>query len=76
VVVSAEYLADDLASSTPFLFPVSTLLFLPQEWTEDEERRKQAHVPAELTQHTNPEGWLFAERPVPPPQEATARSGN
>jgi SRSO17 transposase len=44
-VVSAEYLADDPASSTPFHFPISAQLFLPESWTQDPERRKQAQVP-------------------------------
>ncbi len=55
VVVSAEYLADDPASSTPFHFPISAQLFLPESWTEDPERRKQAQVPEEITQQTKPE---------------------
>jgi SRSO17 transposase len=55
VVVSAEFLADDLASSTPFHWPVSAQLFLPESWTEDPERRKQARVPEEISQHTKPE---------------------
>ena len=55
VVVSAEYLADDPASSTPFHFPVSAQLFLPESWTLDAERRKQAQVPEEINQQTKPE---------------------
>jgi SRSO17 transposase len=55
VVVSAEYLADDPASSTPFHFPVSAQLFLPESWTQDAERRKQAQVPEEICQQTKPE---------------------
>jgi SRSO17 transposase len=55
VVVSAEYLADDPASSTPFHWPVSAQLFLPESWTQDDERRKQAQVPEEISQHTKPE---------------------
>ena len=55
VVVSAEYLADDPASSTPFHFPVSAQLYLPESWTLDAERRKQAQVPEELNQQTKPE---------------------
>ena len=47
VVVSAEYLADDPASSTPFHWPVSAQLFLPESWVADDERRKRTHVPAE-----------------------------
>ncbi len=55
VVVSAEYLADDPASSTPFHFPVSARLYLPESWISDDERRKQTHVPAEISQQTKPE---------------------
>src|SRR6266581_240148 len=55
VVVSAEFLADDPASSTPFHFPVSAQLFLPESWTEDTERRKQAQVPEEIPEQTKPE---------------------
>jgi SRSO17 transposase len=55
VVVSAEYLADDPASSTPFHFPISAQLFLPEAWTQDAERCKQARVPEEVSQQTKPE---------------------
>src|SRR6266567_4244210 len=55
VVVSAEYLADDPTSSTPFHFPVSARLYLPESWITDEERRKRTHVPAEISQQTKPE---------------------
>jgi hypothetical protein len=55
LVVSAEFLADDPASSTPFHWPVSAQLFLPESWTQDDERRKQARVPEEISQHTKPE---------------------
>ena len=55
VVVSAEFLADDPASSTPFHFPVSAQLFLPESWTQDAERRKQAQVPEQIIQQTKPE---------------------
>src|SRR5947209_11334533 len=55
VVVSAEYLADDPASSTPFHFPVNAQLFLPESWTQDARRRKQAPVPEQLSQQTKPE---------------------
>jgi SRSO17 transposase len=55
VVVSAEYLADDPASSTPFHWPVSAQLFLPESWAQDAERRKQAQVPEEVIQQTKPE---------------------
>src|SRR5712691_4995229 len=54
VVVSAEYLADDPASSTPFHFPVSAQLFLPESWIQDTERRKRTHVPTEIGEHTKP----------------------
>lgn len=55
VVVSAEYLADDPASSTPFHFPVSARLYLPESWITDDERRKQTHIPDEISQQTKPE---------------------
>lgn len=55
VVVSAEFLADDPASSTPFHWPISAQLFLPESWVQDGERRKQAHVPEEITQQTKHE---------------------
>jgi SRSO17 transposase len=55
VVVSAEYLADDPDRSTPFHWPVSAQLFLPESWTQDAERRKQAQVPEEIEQQTKPE---------------------
>jgi len=55
VVVSAEYLADNPASSAPFHWPVSAQLFLPESWTQDAERRKQARVPEEISQQTKPE---------------------
>src|SRR5256885_10341155 len=55
VVVSAEYLADDPASSPPFHFPVSARLYLPESWITGAERRKQPHVPAEFSQQTKPE---------------------
>jgi SRSO17 transposase len=55
VVVSAEYLADDPASSTPFHFPVSAQLFLPESWAQDAKLRKQAQVPEEILQQTKPE---------------------
>ena len=55
MVVSAEYLADDPASSTPFHFPVSAQLFLPESWTQDAQLRKQARVPEQISQQTKPE---------------------
>jgi SRSO17 transposase len=55
LVVSAEYLADDPESLTPFHFPVSAQLFLPEPWTQDAERRQQARVPQEIEQQTKPE---------------------
>src|SRR5260221_10233930 len=55
VVVSAEYLADDPESLTPFHFPVSARLYLPESWITDDERRKQTHVPTEISQQTKPE---------------------
>ena len=54
-MVSAEYLADNPTSCTPFHWPVSAQLYLPESWTQDAERRKQARVPEEISQHTKPE---------------------
>jgi SRSO17 transposase len=54
VVVSAEFLADDPATSTPFHWPVSAQLFLPESWTQDAERRQQGRVPEEIEQQTKP----------------------
>ena len=51
VIVSAEFLADDPASSTPFHWPVSAHLFLPEAWLQDAERRKQAQVPESISSH-------------------------
>ena len=53
--MSAEYLADDPASSTPFHFPVSAQLFLPESWAQDAQRRKQAQVPEQIREQTKPE---------------------
>jgi SRSO17 transposase len=55
VVVSAQFLADDPASSTPFHWPVSAQLFLPEAWTQDAERGKQAQVPEEIGHQSKPE---------------------
>lgn len=55
VVVSAEYLADDPATSTPFHFPVSAHLFLPESWTQDAQRCKPARIPEQIRQQTKPE---------------------
>jgi SRSO17 transposase len=55
VVVSAEYLVDDPASSTPFHWPVSAQLFLPESWVADAKRRKRTHVPADIGEQTKPE---------------------
>src|SRR3989441_13217067 len=55
VVVSAEYPADDPASSTPVHFPVSAQQFLPESWTQDAKLRKQARVPEQISQQTKPE---------------------
>jgi SRSO17 transposase len=55
VVVSAEFLADDPASSTPFHWPLSAQLFLPESWAQDAKRRQQAQVPEQIREQTKPE---------------------
>lgn len=55
VVVSAEYLTDDPASSSPFHFPVSARLYLPESWITDDTRRKRTRVPGQISQQTKPE---------------------
>lgn len=53
-MVSAEYLADDAASSTPFHWPVSAQLFVPESWVADAKRRQRTHVPAEMGEQSKP----------------------
>ena len=48
MVVTAEYVPDVPSSSSPLHWPVSARLYLPQPWTEDAERRRRAHIPAEV----------------------------
>ena len=47
-VVTAEYVAEGPASSMPMHWPVSARLFLPDDWADDEQRCRRAHVPAEV----------------------------
>ena len=49
VVVSTEYLADELTSTQPLHWPVNARLYLPEAWMEDDERRRKAHVPKDMT---------------------------
>lgn len=55
VVVSAEYAAEEAASSTPFHWPLSAQLYLPEKWVNDQQRRERAHVPRDLGFRTKPE---------------------
>lgn len=55
VVVSAEYLADDPTSSTPFHFPITSQVYLPESWIQDPVRRAQAQIPEDIGQQTKPE---------------------
>jgi SRSO17 transposase len=45
IVVSAEYVVDDPATTQPLHWPVSARLYLPQSWAQDQARCRQAHVP-------------------------------
>jgi SRSO17 transposase len=49
VTVNCHYAARTLA------WPVATRLYLPQEWVEDAERRKQAHIPEAIPFQTKAE---------------------
>jgi SRSO17 transposase len=55
VIVSAEYVAPPLATSTPLHWPVRAQLYLPRPWADDEERRRRAHVPEAVAFQTKPE---------------------
>jgi SRSO17 transposase len=55
VVVSAEYVADEPASSAPLHWPLVARLFLPEPWANNPERRERAHVPADLSFQTKPQ---------------------
>lgn len=55
VVVTAEYVTDEPASSSPLHWPVSGQLYLPERWADDPDRRTQAHVPKDLTFQTKPQ---------------------
>jgi len=55
VIVSAEYVAPPLATSSPLHWPVRAQLYLPRPWADDEERRRRAHVPESVPFQTKPE---------------------
>lgn len=55
VVVSAEYVADEPASSAPRHWPVTARLYLPERWADDAERRQRAHIPEEIEFQTKPQ---------------------
>lgn len=54
VVVSAEYLADDLTAAAPMHWPVTAELYLPEAWVNDPGRRERAHVPEGRPSRTKP----------------------
>jgi SRSO17 transposase len=45
IVLSAEYVVDDPATTQPLHWPVSARLYLPQSWAQDRARCRQAQVP-------------------------------
>lgn len=55
VIVSAEYVAPPLATSTPLHWPVRAQLYLPRPWAEDADRRERAHVPKSIAFQTKPD---------------------
>jgi SRSO17 transposase len=55
VVVSAEYIADELESSRPLHRPVCAQLYLPEGWVNDRGRRERAHVPEEVHFRSKPQ---------------------
>src|SRR5919202_2898263 len=55
VVVSAEYIADELESSRPSPRPVCAQLYLPEGWVNDRGRRERAHVPEEVHFRSKPQ---------------------
>lgn len=55
VIVTAEYMADALDSSTPLHWPVAARLYLPKVWADDAERRGEAQVPKDLAFQKKPE---------------------
>ena len=55
VIVTAQYMADDLSSSAPLHWPVSARLYLPEAWAADSDRRRKAHIPREVAFRTKPQ---------------------
>ncbi len=47
-LVTAEYIAADPTARTPWHWPVTARLYLPDDWLADPERRDMAHLPDDL----------------------------
>jgi SRSO17 transposase len=45
IVVTAEYVAPDVATQPPFHWPVTARLYLPESWASDPMRRQRTQVP-------------------------------
>lgn len=55
IVVSAQYVVDDPATSQPLHWPISARLYLPEVWTEDRPRCHGCHVPEAIAFASKPE---------------------
>ena len=55
IVVSAQYVVDDPATSRPLHWPITARFYLPEVWAEDEPRCREVGVPEAVTFASKPE---------------------